>query len=271
VSVLILIKCRFAQVLDQLGQAPRGERQPHLLWRRPGDPADQLASVGAELSRTAPAPFWVRSGEPLVVERVDHLPRVLRGRGEHRRSLGRAAALDRGQHDSRPTQPDPPRKGRTTWLEGGAQPVLADVMQRKAAIGQAACSNFPDAEGDAVVLNGIQLSKAQEYLKGAPASRDRRPRCAARHRPESSAKARARGSPRPSPTSGYLAAQLLQPSFTTRSANRAQLPQWTAATSMIRRPSSGPRPRRPPCSSRRSIRGHPRSLRSSLRTIEGVA
>ena len=100
-----------AQVFDQLGQAPGGERQPGLLRRGPGDPADQLADVGAEPRRSAPAPFWVQSGEPLLVERVDHLPRVLRGRGEHRRRLGGAAALHRGQHDPRPPQPNPiPRR-----------------------------------------------------------------------------------------------------------------------------------------------------------------
>src|SRR5690606_23157090 len=83
------------QVLDQLRQAPCGERPPELLGRGAGDPADELTDVGAELRWTAPAPFWVQRREPLLVERVDHLPRVLRGRGEHRRRLRRAAALHR--------------------------------------------------------------------------------------------------------------------------------------------------------------------------------
>src|SRR5690606_33141193 len=79
--------------------------------RGAGDPADELTDVGAELRWTAPAPFWVQRREPLLVERVDHLPRVLRGRGEHRRRLRRAAALHRGQHDPGPAQPDPvPRR-----------------------------------------------------------------------------------------------------------------------------------------------------------------
>jgi putative spermidine/putrescine transport system substrate-binding protein len=56
-------------------------------------------------------------------------------------------------------------EGQNIWLEGGARPVLADVMQRNGTVDQTAFSELPAAEGDAVVLDGAQLAKGQEYLK----------------------------------------------------------------------------------------------------------
>jgi len=65
--------------------------------------------VGGRTEFTGPAaaPFWVQSREPGVVERVDHLPHIPLGRGEHLRDLGCGAALHRGQHDPCPTEPNP--------------------------------------------------------------------------------------------------------------------------------------------------------------------
>jgi hypothetical protein len=79
------------QVLDQLGQAPGRERPAELVRRGFGHPADRLTNRGAEPRRTAPAPFWVQRREPGLVERANHLPRVLRRRREHPRRLRRKA------------------------------------------------------------------------------------------------------------------------------------------------------------------------------------
>jgi hypothetical protein len=41
-------------VFDQLGQAPRGERAPGLLWWGASDPADQLEDVGTDSEKALP-------------------------------------------------------------------------------------------------------------------------------------------------------------------------------------------------------------------------
>ena len=99
------------QVLDQLRQAPRRERAAKLLRRGLGDPAHGLTNRGAEPRWPAPAPFWVQRREPGLVERVDHLPRILRLHREHARRFRRTPALRRGQHDPRPAQPHPILRG----------------------------------------------------------------------------------------------------------------------------------------------------------------
>jgi hypothetical protein len=81
------------QVSDQFGQAPSRERLPRSVRVGAGDAADELSGGRTELSWSTAVPFWVQRREPLGVERVDHLPHVALGRGEHDRDLARGPAL----------------------------------------------------------------------------------------------------------------------------------------------------------------------------------
>jgi hypothetical protein len=82
-----------AQVGGQFGQAPVRERLPQGVRVGAGDAAEELAGGRTEFSWSAAAPFWVQSGEPLVVERVDHLPHIVLAGGEHHRDLARGPTL----------------------------------------------------------------------------------------------------------------------------------------------------------------------------------
>lgn len=68
-----------------------------MVWRCIGDTADQLTDRGCRTSVPDPRFIWAQRREPLLVERLDHLPRVLRSRREHCCGVHGAAPLGRRQ------------------------------------------------------------------------------------------------------------------------------------------------------------------------------